>query len=132
MSSRQLQVSFAKTQRYDRFDSRLKNAISFLDGLKARDLASAVEISNAAPVQAETQSAAPGAKVADGTAAMQSLFPQSVVEKLPSPVRKSIEQAVESYQRAMYEPAAVMLRKAVQNAIVLRFEAEGIGDQVLR
>ena len=28
MSSRQLQVSFAKTQRYDRFDARLKNAMS--------------------------------------------------------------------------------------------------------
>jgi hypothetical protein len=30
----------------------------------------------------------------------------------------------------MYEPAAVMLRKAIQNAIVLRFEAEGVGSQV--
>jgi len=129
LTIRQLQTSFAKTQGYDRFESRLRNGVGFLSEMKTRQVvpAEAAIAPNVLP-RAETRQV----RRRTTTAPVETLFPPSVIEKLPEPVKRSIEQAVESYHREMYEPAAVMLRKAVQNGIVLRFEAEGVGKEVLQ
>jgi len=128
VDSRRLQAGFSKTQGYGRLDTRLRHGMAFLADLARREVVSAGEpVVPRAFVQARPHPVPSSAHVRYQIAT----FPPSVIKKLPDPVRKSIEQALESYRREMYEPAAVMLRKAVQNAIVLRFEAEGAADQVL-
>jgi len=119
-----LQARLARAHSRKRLASRLAAEVTFLKDLKLRELVPVTE-------------SAPGRKVRPPSASTiqeahraPSFFPSSVVEKLPQAVKKSIEQAAECYRQGMFEPCAVMLRKAVQNAIVLRFEAEGVGSQV--
>jgi len=124
-----LQAKFRQTQRYQRVESRLRRATTFLLGLKDRGLAPYIESREGRP----SPRPSPEARMLSRVAAAPTLdfLPPSVVKKLPEPVRKTIVQAQESYRMGLYEPCAVMLRKAIQNAIVLRFQAEGVEGLVL-
>jgi len=128
MSSEAIQAGFERIRRYQRVGSRLTKEVSFLKDLTSRNLVPGPpgERSVQPSVRRSTRSVLVEREAAPG------FFPPTVVAKLPQSVRKSIEQAAECYGRGLYEPCAIMLRKALQNAIVLRFESEGVGDQVLR
>ncbi len=120
-----LQARFVRFHGRMRLDSRLANETTFLKDLKLRELALFTESTQ------DRISRSPLSRKLREEPLVPSFFPDAIVEKLPSAVKRSIEQATECYRRGMFEPCAVMLRKAIQNAIVLRFETEGVGGQVL-
>ncbi len=124
-SPKTLQVRFLRAHDRKRLAPRLASEIAFLKDLKLRDLVSSTE------ELSERKTKIPPQRSKDLETHVPYFFPHAIVEKLPASVRSSIEQAAECYRTGMFEPCAVMLRKAIQNAIVLRFEMEGVVNRVL-
>lgn len=119
ISGKSLARSFIKTSNYVKLETRIKHGIQYLNNAKLKNPHMPIP----KPKVKKEQKKMPK-KVA--------FYPDKIVNKLPEPIRKSIEEAQECYGRGLYTSCAVMLRKALENAIVMRFELEGHTNLIIQ
>ena len=119
ISGKSLTRSFVKTSKYVKLETRLKHGIQYLNNTKLKNPQIPIPKPKVKKYQKKMTK-----KVA--------FYPDKIVNKLPEPIRKSIEEAQECYGRGLYTSCAVMLRKALENAIVMRFELEGHTNLIIR
>lgn len=119
ISGKTLVGSFAKTLNYMKLETRLRHGIQFLDNTKLKNPHIPVTKPKVKRERGKIRK-----KVA--------FYPDEIVNKLPEPIRRSIEEAQECYARGLYTSCAVMLRKTLENAIVMRFELEGHTNLIIR
>ena len=119
ISGKSLARSFSKTSNYVRSETQLRHGIQYLNNTKLKNPYIPVIKPKVKRKSRKVPEKVP-------------FYPDKIVNKLPEPIRKSIEEARECYARGLYTSCAVMLRKALENAIVMRFELEGHTNLILR
>ena len=119
INGKSLAGSFTRTSDYVKLETRLKHGIRYLENIKKK---------NPYLPEIKPKMKKEKRKIRKGVA----FYPEKIVNKLPEPIRKSIKEAQECYASGLYTSCAVMLRKSLENAIVMRFELEGHTNLILR